>query len=1018
MPGMLEAGFKLIMSLVDGMVKNLPAAFKKLAAALPSILKSLLASAPQMVSALFEIAASLVGDLIGMLPELVPMILEGVAKVLLSVGDGVLKILGSMFDGIGKLLGVKGDEFSESINGLFGNVDKEKSAELSATVKASLTTEVTTDDYTKKINDAVAAIQTALTGIPALDDTTKAEIQTAIANGTGLPILQATLEALNVDPTVAAGIVASITTAMDTISTTLKDLGLSDEAQTAIDGLIANNASAAEIQSALESFGVKPEAAASAATTITDEMGKINAAIGSIGLTPEATAHINTLIASNATPAEITKALVSYGIAKDAAKSAAETITTEMDKISAAVNGLGLTEAAQKKITDMAVSGASNADIVAALVSFGVTPGTAQATADTITTEMGLINGAVDGLGIDPTTKAQVLAGVMGDKASIINMLKTLGVPQDTLDTVAASYDTASGSLTAKASALLTGIATAFTDGSPDDEEAAKKAVKAFYTDVNSKIDTWKAEAQAELEASGLTGSALEEKTAAIEESWTSMTEAAKQSETGAMNWVEENANRSTEFVNSNLTALQTILTEAQKITAQIDVLTNAAFDTARNRRTLVKKGVVTNEAHQLEALGITSMELDENLQNADNTAAQAFEKAATEFADDAEGYKAEEKRILDKLAADKAAAYAAYNTEIAAIIAGIVKANPELADQLSGVQELVEKSDLATKLRQKIADALSKSGTTGEPVDLKGFFDNLTAEGIDITKLAESLGMTPEELQTAIANELKTPEGGGAVTTAINDLISGEGGLESQIATKLKEGGVDLGGTGTVLSTAITDGYLKSGVDGVDWTSYETLFNTMLAGVGQAGVDGLGSKTDAAGVAASVMGSTAVKKADVKDGMKTSGENSGQGWLDGWRDKVVDMVIAAYQAGKAVKKAFDRGQAAASPSKAFKESGMFSGQGWEIGFKESMAGATKTARSLAQDVAGVVNLPPRMAFAGAGATGGTLDVMGALRGMFDGASFNMKDRQDMQVFAYEFMGILNNQIRAVGGSV
>jgi hypothetical protein len=41
----------------------------------------------------------------------------------------------------------------------------------------------------------------------------------------------------------------------------------------------------------------------------------------------------------------------------------------------------------------------------------------------------------------------------------------------------------------------------------------------------------------------------------------------------------------------------------------------------------------------------------------------------------------------------------------------------------------------------------------------------------------------------------------------------------------------------------------------------------------------------------------------------------------------------------------------------------------------------------------------------------------GGAVGLFTGANFNFNDRQDMQTFAYEFMGVLNNQIRAVGGT-
>lgn len=956
-PVLIDKAIAMIKQGISGLTKWLPSAIKQIATVIPSAIRAIVDVAPQIVQSLFEVAGSLVGDLITMLPELVPMILEGVGKMLLSIGSGVGKLLLGVFNGIEDLLGLKGDEMTDAINGLFSKVDTKRSAELSAKVKATLSTEISTDDYTTKINDAVAAIATALANVSVLDESTRAKIKAAIISGTGLDLLSSAFaEAFpGVDMT-------PITEAMATINTTLEGLGLTDAAKTKVNELIASGATTPQIATALESFGVNPETAATTAATMTTAMSNINAELEKLGLTETAKTKMADIIAQGASAGEIESALVSFGIPVDTAKTAAESITAEMGLINTAMNGLGLDKNALTGIAKLAKAGATSKEIAAALVEYGVTENVAKDAADTITTEMGLINAAVDGLGLPEGTGEALSASAISDKTAIITALKLYGLTDEQIQPILGSYDAVSGSLTAKAKLLLDQIATTFTDGLPDDETKAKDAVKAFYKNVYEKIDAWKAEAIAELEASGLTGSALEEKTAAIEGSWSSMVAAAKESETSAMGWVEENANRSTKFVQGNLAALQTILDEAQQITAQIDVLTNKAFDTARSRRTLVKKGAVKSEEHQLEALGITSAELEERLQNAELEAAKAFDEAAEDFSNDSKGYAEEEKRILDQLAADKSAAYTTYNTEVAAIIAGIVKSDPELAERLGGLQELSKTAEEASALRQKIADALSGAAANGEPVDMSGFFDNLTAEGIDTAKIAELLGMTPEELQTAIANELKGGEGGGPVTTAINDLISGTGGIEEQIAANLKEGGIDLAGTGIVLTAAIDSDYLKAGIDGVDWTNYETLFNTMMAGIGQSGIDGLSSKETDAKTASEGVITTAATAMDGKDELKKSGENTGDGWLEAWEKKSLKMKLAAYKSGRDVKTWFDKGQNAQSPSRAFMQSGMWSGQGYEIGLKKSMGDAVKTARSLGSSIVGAVNLPMRFA--------------------------------------------------------
>jgi tape measure domain-containing protein len=286
-PDLLDMVMSAADTMLSKVMKWLPSAIKQLASMIPNALRAILNLSPQIVTALFDIVSSLVGDLIVMLPELVPMILDGLGMMLDSVMKGFGTLLENVFDSVDDMLiklGWKKAGLEKQVGNLFNTYDKANVQNLKADWNVDVSTSITVDDYQTKINEAIANIKSALANIPGLTSTEAAAIQLAIANGTGIQLLQDALKKYGVDPQLAEQVTQQIMAAQGQINGALEELGLSEDAKKKIWEVAQNGG---DVTQALIDCGVPPGQAELTAGTITGGMAQINAALSLLGLDPQ-----------------------------------------------------------------------------------------------------------------------------------------------------------------------------------------------------------------------------------------------------------------------------------------------------------------------------------------------------------------------------------------------------------------------------------------------------------------------------------------------------------------------------------------------------------------------------------------------------------------------------------------------------------------------------------------------------------------------------------------------------------
>ena len=238
-----------------------------------------------------------------------------IGRALGSLGAVNLGYLGAATLGITALIaGLKEltkDEtkYGNTINKIFSAVDEEKVENFSKAFETTISTSITVDDYQAKIDAAIQGIRDALAGIESLDPNEKAAIESAIANGTGIDLLEDALADMNISPERIAEISGAITTASESIDAALAELGLSDEAKANIESVAQ---SGGDLAAALESYGVPEGQAEATAKTITDAMASIGAAADGLGLTDEQVRAIGAGAISDS--AVINAALLAMGV--------------------------------------------------------------------------------------------------------------------------------------------------------------------------------------------------------------------------------------------------------------------------------------------------------------------------------------------------------------------------------------------------------------------------------------------------------------------------------------------------------------------------------------------------------------------------------------------------------------------------------------------------------------------------------------------------------------------------------
>lgn len=695
--------------------------------------------------------------------------------------------------------------------------------------------------------------------------------------------------------------------------------------------------------------------------TVEEYQSKIDAALEKVrtalknvpGLTDDQKTAIETAIINGTGIDLINQTLTNMGVSQTKADEITAAITSAKTTIeNTLINDLGLDPAAVENITALAAEGGN---VQKALEEdYGVDTKKAVLAAKTITTSMESIETAAQGVGLSETTINDLQTSAGSDKAAVEGALLLMGIDHTVIDPVLASYDTVTGSLTARAKSVFDQITEEFTNGIPEsdaDVQEAKDAVKGLFKAAYQKVDEWKAEALADLERSGLTGDALESAIADVNAQANGMVEELNQLEQESMAWTEENANKSTAFVQGNLDQLDGIVSRLTDINARIDILTSEQFNTAKARRNLVKAGAVSDVTGQFEAFKVTALELEKTIEEAENAAGEALDKAVEDFKDDAEGYAAREKEILDELASEKEAAYARYNAETASIIAGIVKASPDLSEAFESFASEQETKDMALKLKDEIANAVNQAAMTGEGVSLDAFIEGLTADGIDLSTLASTLNMDVGQLTDMIATALKSSSEDTLLNAAIVDYVDR---VESNLSAAMQNAGIDATAI-PAIKKAIEEGYLKAAGD-VDFTSTETILSTMFDSTVTDAASGISEAESEITSATETTVNDAIAAVDVTDDAEDIGNQLANGTIAGIKEKAQAVALAARQMVRAAITGMRKEAEIASPSKATKRLGAFFGQGFALGIENEAQHAAESARRMAESAIGAID--------------------------------------------------------------
>lgn len=725
---------------------------------------------------------------------------------------------------------------------------------------------------------------------------------------------------------------SAITGAYDTLRKALKTDLLTEEQITEIENMIGEDYG--KIYAKLRSFGLSDEDAQPIAESMTKAGELIAAALKTDLLTEEQIAEIESMIGANYDT--IYAKLKSFGLSDEDAAPIAESMTKAGELIASALKTDLLTEDQITQIEGMI--GESYDKIYKKLKSFGLSDDDAKPIAESVVAAGKTVMAELEKLDlkVKPATVLRWMREAKGSRVKLRAQLKKAGLSQQDIEEVLKVYEKMGTDLVNGAPNLADEIYKALTDGKKDDKEELKNLNDTELGKNLSAIETW---LNAELAKLDTDSADYPQKVAQLREQAEAYKAEAQALHTEMAALIDNLANQPSAVVQAKLKEFEGYEERINALTEKLGIVNEQARTVGQRSYNLTRAGATTDTNTIAEGVQYAYQNYKLDLQTIEDEAKKAKEKADAAwekgFMSDKE-HREKESEIEKDVETKKNAVLEAYKAQFAELMQGIREAFWDSSPvEVSTVTSVGAKSIISELLDQFLTEFEETEVTPERQAEM---------EAIIRQKYQELLGKDVEE------DSLRglTYPGMIALQQILRDQITESlGGLEGEENPYL---------------TALEGIFGSEAVAPlqIDTSTVEGKMRTAMGDVGQAGVDGLSDKKDAMSTAASEVAGAAVEKADVQDEMKTSGVNSGKGWIEGWESKQDDMVNAAYKAGQAVHKAFARGQQEGSPSKLFKRSGLYSGQGWEIGFKESMARAIRTARSISSGLVSAVNLPAR----------------------------------------------------------
>lgn len=734
--------------------------------------------------------------------------------------------------------------------------------------------------------------------------------------------------------------------------------------------------------------------------SVEDYQAKIDAALLEIrtalqnipGLTEDQRAAIEKAILLGTGLDLLKDALTGYGVSDEDTAALVATINTAQETIDTTLVGLGLSDEAIENIKTVADEGG---DVQAAIEAYGVDSATAQAAAKTIDTAMDTVETAALDIGFDPATVAKLRTASLGGKRQVSSALSLMGISESDIAPVLNSYDTVSGSLTARVDGIYDYIYDMFTDGKPESDQDvinAKNAVQAIVSDAYARLDEWYASEVQRLKDEGYAGDEFEAEMAKIDATYQELADGIEENATAMTNTVDGMVGQSTEYCKGAMENMQLYSNALKDVISQIDILTEKDMDVVSSRRTLVKQGAVTDVEHQMEAIALTAAEYAQKIEDADKAAAEALDKAAVDYANDPEAYAAAEKEILEQRAAAYEAAGEWYDSEMQAIATGIAKANDEVWDAINEYNAEQEDLTLVDALRQAMVAAMGEYDRDGS-FDFDTWLAGLIGDGMDMNKVAELLDIDPDALPEILKNAILNA--GDGRETWDEAVLGYMDGVETDFAKALE--GANLEPVQAAFKASVENGTVK-GVNNVDWTKPEAVLEQMLAGSLKTGAQDAADEaepeiTEAMEGAVSGAGDALDVSADAKQ----SGKNTAKGFAAGINSERSTVVAAIKRMAKAAMNELDERLLISSPSRATKQSGMYFAQGFALGISEEEKTALNAAQRLADGALGTLDgIGGRITLAQQTGAGG---YAAAFQSMLQSLTLSTESEQPIQLF-------------------
>ena len=451
------------------------------------------------------------------------------------------------------------------------------------------------------------------------------------------------------------------------------------------------------------------------------------------------------------------------------ASTASEAIAAALADIQAAFDAYNIDE---EKIAGLI--GQDYETVYAALISFGMPPGTAETVAGRVTEINNVISAQLEALNISmpADTLIKLFSEADGNRAIIINALRSMGLSATQIQGIIALYNGYAGDLGTGIVSLVDTIATALTDGEADTETIVQGLIdqaNAYYDGVHAQIDVWEEAEIAELDPNAEN---YAEAVDNIRQKADEMRTAIEESQAATVAFITECAGKSTEEVLARMAELDAIEERTKQVVDQMDAAVEQSRQLGQDQYKVVTAGATTDEATIATAVSFAFESYKVEQQEIQQRYDEAMAQLQADFASGKIGsdeYVEAEAALRLTYDTDMSANQANYENALLSIFRGVADAMPD--DISAPLIEAADNLDVASQIEEVLNAAMTDENfdfsTVGDEV--RAAYDAAFGEGAfnmaltngNTTLLVDGLQKTADGLILAAADTLENADTG-----------------------------------------------------------------------------------------------------------------------------------------------------------------------------------------------------------------------------------------------------------------